>query len=77
MSNLTKRATVYVEPEIYRALKIKAAETSTSVSSLINDAAKAALAEDEDDIAAFEERAHEPLISFAEVVKKLKKDGRI
>ena len=38
---------------------------------------RAALAVDAEDIAAFEERANEPLISFSEMLKRLKKDGRI
>ncbi len=77
MSDLTKRTTIYIEPEIHRALRIKAAETDTSMSELVNDAIKAALAEDAEDLAAFEDRAGDRLVSYEEMVKKLKKDGRI
>jgi hypothetical protein len=52
-------------------------ETSRSVSELVNEAVKEALAEDAEDIMTFEERAKEPLISYDEMVKRLKKDGRI
>lgn len=71
------RVTVYLDPQLHKALKLKAVETSKSVSELINDAARTALAEDAEDIEAFEERAAEPLISYDEMVKRLKEDGRL
>lgn len=77
MATPVKRATVYFDPIIHKALKLKSIETSKSISELVNKAVKEALAEDAEDIGAFEERADEPLISFAEMVKRLKKDGRI
>jgi hypothetical protein len=77
MATLAKRATVYFDPAIHKALKLKSIETSKSISDLVNMAVKESLAEDAEDIIAYEERAKEPLISFSEVVKRLKKDGRI
>ncbi len=77
MATPAKRATVYFDPIIHKALKLKSIETSKSISELVNTAVKDALSEDADDISAFEERANEPLISFSEMVKRLKKDGRI
>lgn len=77
MANPTKRTTVYLDPDLHKALRLKAAEISRSVSELVNDAVKEALAEDAADIIAFEEREKEPLISYDEMVKRLKKDGRI
>jgi hypothetical protein len=77
MTTPVKRATVYFDPIIHKALKLKSMETSKLISELVNKAVKEALAEDADDIAAVEERADEPLISFSEMVKRLKKDGRI
>lgn len=71
------RATVYLDPQLHKALKLKAVETSKSVSELINDAVREALAEDAEDIEAFEERAAEPFISYDEMVKRLKKNGRL
>jgi 2-methylisocitrate lyase-like PEP mutase family enzyme len=47
------------------------------VSELVNDAVRGVLVEDAEDITAFEEREKEPLISYDEMVKRLKKDGRI
>ena len=77
MTTQVKRATVYFDPELHKALRLKAVETSQSVSELVNNAVREALGEDAEDIAAFEERAGEPLISFDEMVKRLKRDGRI
>jgi len=77
MTAQAKRATIYLDPDLHKALRLKAAETSRSISELVNNAIKEALAEDAEDIAAFEERAREPLISYDEMVKRLKRDGRI
>ncbi len=77
MSTPTKRSTVYFDPAIHRALRLKSAETDRSISDLVNDAVKASLAEDAEDLAAFEERATEPNLSFEEVVKDLKRSGKI
>jgi len=77
MSTKQKRATVYFEPDIHRALRHKAAETERSVSDLVNDAVRSSLAEDAEDLAAFEERAAEPNLSFERVVKDLRRRGKI
>jgi len=77
METSVKRATIYLDEVVHKALKIKALETSRSISDIVNSAVKEALAEDADDLAAFEDRANEPLLSYNEMVKKLKKDGRI
>ena len=77
MATPTKRATVYLDPVIHKALKLKAIETSRSISDLVNEAVREALAEDAEDLAAFEERANEPLLSYDAMVKRLKRDGRI
>ncbi|MBW1707130.1 MAG: CopG family transcriptional regulator [Deltaproteobacteria bacterium] len=77
MAKQTKRSTIYFDPELYKALRLKAVETSRSVSAIVNEAVKEAIAEDAEDILFFNERADEPLISYDEMVKRLKKDGRI
>lgn len=77
MATQTKRATIYFDPSIHQALKFKSIETSRSISTLVNEAVKAALSEDADDIIAYEARTDESLISFSDMVKRLKKDGRI
>ena len=77
MATAARRATVYLEPDLHKALKLKAVETSRSVSDLVNDAIRGALAEDADDIGAFEERAQEPLVSYDEMIKRLRRNGLI
>jgi predicted transcriptional regulator len=77
MSTHVKQATIYLDSDLHKALRLKAVETSRSVSKLVNDAVREVLAEDAEDIAAFEERVREPLIGYEEMVKRLKKNGRI
>ena len=77
MSESTKRATVYLDAEIHRALRLKAAETDRSVSELVNDAIKASFAEDADDLSAFELREPEPDLPFEAVVNDLKRRGKL
>ena len=77
MKSSTKRATVYFNSQIHKALRLKAAETDRSISELVNDAVKMSLAEDAEDLAAFEERAEEPNLLFEDVLKDLRKRGKI
>lgn len=77
MATLTKRATVYFDPDIHRALRLKSAETTRSISDLVNDALRCSLSEDAEDLEAFAARANDPLVSYEEMVKRLKADGRI
>ena len=77
MDNTPKRATIYFDPEIYRALRLKAAETDRSVSDLVNEAVQLSLAEDAEEQAVFDERVNEPNLPYETVVKYLKKCGKI
>ena len=77
MRESNKRITVYLKPEFHRALRVKAAETEYSVSDLVNSAVKHALLEDALDLEAFERRAREKRLAFEDVVKALKRDGKI
>jgi hypothetical protein len=77
MSKANKRVTVYLKPEYHRALRIKSAETEYSVSDLVNSAVGQALLEDAIDLEAFDKRAKEPLLAFEDVVKTLKRNGKI
>ena len=72
-----KRATVYFDPYLHRALRLKAAATDRSISELVNEAVQAALAEDANDIEAFDVREKEADYSFEDVVKDLKRRGKI
>jgi len=77
MTTATKRATVYLDAQIHRALRLKSAETEKSISDLVNDAVRMSLSEDADDLASFEERAGEPNLRFEDFVKDLKKRGKV
>jgi len=77
MSTLTKRATVYLDPALHKALRLQSVETSRSVSELINDAVRNELAEDASDLAAFDKRKNEPTVEFEDFVKRLKRNGTI
>jgi hypothetical protein len=72
-----KRATVYFDPSLHKALRVKAAATDRSLSDLVNLAVRASLAEDADDLAAFERRAQEPNLAFEEVLKDLRRRGKL
>ena len=77
MATQTKRTTIYLDPDLHKALRLKAVSVSRSVSELVNDAVREVLVEDAEDIMAFEEREKESLVSYEAMVKRLKKDGRI
>lgn len=72
-----KRATVYFDPGLHRALRIKAASTERSLSDLVNAAIRASLAEDAEDLAAFEARAKERSLAFEDALKDLKRRGKL
>jgi hypothetical protein len=72
-----KRATVYLDPSLHRALRVKAAETDNSLSDLVNAAVRQSLSEDAADLAIFEARAREPVLPFEDVLKDLKRRGKL
>ena len=74
---LTKRATIYLDPDVHRAVRLKAVEIEKSVSDLVNAAVRWSLAEDADDLAAFRDRAKEPNLDFETVVKDLRRRGKL
>jgi len=75
MPKETVRATIYLDPDLHRALKLKAVEIEGSVSELVNDAVRDSLAEDAEDLEAFEVRESEHEYPFEEFVRKLKQRG--
>jgi hypothetical protein len=72
-----KRATVYFDPALHRALRFKAAETNRTISDLVNDAIRMALVEDAEDFEAFKARGSEPGYAFEDAVKKMKQRGKL
>ena len=73
----SKRATVYFQADVHRALRLKAAASDRSISDMVNDAVKTSLAEDAEDLAAFTARKREKSSSFEAFVQGLKRRGRI
>lgn len=77
MSQALTRATIYFEPELHRTLRLKAASTHRSVSELVNEAVRQSLAEDQEDLSAFEQRVAEPTLSYEALLNDLKAHGQI
>ena len=73
----SKRATIYFEPVIHRALRVKAADLHCSMSEIVNQAIRHTLREDADDLAAFEDRIAEPEMSYDALLKDLRKHGKL
>ena len=77
MATQLKRATVYIRPEIHQAIKLKSVTSNQSISDIVNDALIAILSEDEEDLSSFDEHASDPLMTYEELLAKLKADGKI
>ena len=75
--SLLKRSTIYFEPALHQALCLKAANNDTSVSELVNESVRRSLAEDAEDLAAFEVRAGEPDLLFEDQLKDMRRRGKV
>lgn len=73
----SKRATLYLDANLQKALRIKAASTQRSMSDLVNEAVRRALEEDHEDLAAFEDRVAEPTVTYEALLKDLKAHGKL
>ena len=77
MTNATKRITIDFDPAVHHALQLQAAEANCSISALVNDAVRRTLTEGAEDLSAFDERDAEPNLPFEDVVKGLKRSGKL
>jgi len=77
MSEISKRSTVYFDADLHAALRLKAAHSQRSLSAIVNDAVRVALAEDREDLAAFDDRVAEPTMSYEELLDDLKAHGKL
>jgi hypothetical protein len=77
MNETSKRSTVYFDPQLHAALRLKAAHTNRSLSDIVNDAVRNALAEDQEDLAAFDERVAETTMTYEALLDDLKANGKI
>jgi len=75
--NTPKRATIYLEAEVHKALRLRAAANDKSISDMVNDAVKAALAEDAEDLESIDRRKSEKSVSFESFVRGMKRRGRL
>jgi len=73
----SKRATVYFDPDVHKALRLRAAVSERTISEMVNQAVRLTLAEDANDLAAFDERADEPTVDFDDFVKSLRRRGEL
>ncbi|MSQ10798.1 MAG: CopG family transcriptional regulator [Dehalococcoidia bacterium] len=77
MDESSVRSTVYLDSDLHRALRLKAASVHRSMSDIVNEALRAALREDEADLAAFTGRAGETSITYEALLKQLRADGTL
>jgi hypothetical protein len=73
----SKRSTIYFDADLHRAIRVKAAAMDLTVSDLVNEAVRRSLAEDAEDVESFEKRRREPVVSFEEVIRSLKRRGKL
>ena len=77
MSQLSQRSTVYFDPQMHKALRLKAAQENRSISEIVNEAVALLASEDAEDIAGFDSRKNEPTVDYANFVASLKNDGTL
>ena len=77
MSETSRRSTIYFDPQIHAALRLKAAHSHRTLSEIVNDAVRRSLAEDQEDLTAFEQRAAEPEMSYEELLDDRKRHGKL
>jgi len=71
------RSTVYLDPDLHQALRLKSAHSQRSMSDIVNEALRQALREDQEDLAAVRNRAKERALGYEEFLAKLKADGTL
>lgn len=72
-----KRSTIYFDPELHRAIRLKAVAIDASISDVVNDAVRRSLSEDAADLADFDKRSREPVLDFEDVVRAMKRSGKL
>jgi len=73
----TKRSTIYLEPNLHKALRLKAAELEASMSDIVNDALRIVFEEDAEDLIDIKQRQSEKAVSFDDFVTELKASGQL
>ncbi len=73
----SKRAAIYFPLEVHQALRMRAAVTGTSISQMVNATVRVALAEDAEDLDAFDLHREEKDMSFESFICGLRRRGRL
>lgn len=76
-AGVSKRATIYFRPELHKALRLKAVETDSSISDVVNEAVMLALQDDLEDIQAINDRKDEPTLTLEAMLKELRRHGKL
>ncbi len=74
---MSVRTTVSFDEDTLKLLKLKALETSQSVSKIVNELVLDAFREDNEDLKLFEARKNEETISLENFMKQLEADGKL
>ena len=77
MTSLTRRTTIYLEEDLHRALRLKAAVTERSLSKLVNEMIREGLVEDAEDLQSFRDSVNEPVISYETLLQDLQTHGKL
>lgn len=77
MANLSKRSTIYFEPTIHQALKMRAASSNSTISELVDEAVRQLMLEDQEDLQAINDRVNEKEVTYETMLAELKADGKI
>ena len=77
MANLSKRSTIYFEPTIHQALKMRAASSNSTISELVDEAVRQLMLEDQEDLQAINERVKEKEVTYETMLAELKANGKI
>ena len=72
-----RRATIYFDSQVHRALRMRAAATDQSVSDMVNASVKRALAEDADDLLVLKKRRGETGVPIRDAIKSLRRRGKL
>ena len=73
----TIRTTIQLEAALHEAVRLKADADQRIMSDIVNHALRVVLQQDEEDLAAFEERAGDELLGYEEFLSRLKTDGTL
>ena len=69
------RTTISINDKVYKALRLRSAESGESMSAIVENAVKYQILEDLEDIEDANRRSREPSLNFDDLVRELKTEG--